>query len=395
MATELSAQDGYSKYLRGRDHDLTVKMSTKIAAKEPQLKDDTGKTVVKLRPGEKVHFSPKYKGNDRPGVQYSVKYKGRMYTIHSSYLMKPGREALPDFKPQQLGIKNKYSARQFDKIIQDMFTGMERQRGRIGPETFEYVKLLCEYTLGSPSQSNNAKQIITKNWAAWKTVLPLKDIAKDLAEIIGPLWYANSKANKYTAVEIEYPTAGNEPLVDYYITFQDNKGNLIKRPCSAKSAFASSANTAKLNTVLKAIDSLPTIRKTEFTKQWKGGWIWNLMDYNTELLKSNKTVAANSELREWAIKNKVRGAQPTLEKGAFWGAISREPNNSAELKAFFSGFAKKTVWYIVFDIGPDGLPIFIANLEFLDLVAVKLKEMNEQLGFDLTFRTQKVRTKGV
>ncbi len=394
MATELSANDGYSKYLRGRDHDLTVKTSTKLAAKEPQLKDDNGKTV-KLRPGEKVHFSPNYKGNNAPNVQYGVKYKGRMYTIHTSYLMKPGREALPDFKPQQLGIKNKYPAKQFGKIISDMFAGMEKQRGRIGPETFEYVQLLCDYVLGSQAQSNKARQIITKNWPAWKTVLPLKDIAKDLAEIIGPLWYANSKKNKYDAVEIEYPTAGNEPLVDYYITFQDEKGNLIKRPCSAKSAFASSANTAKLNTVLKAISSLPPQRKTAFTKQWKGGWIWNLMDYNTELLKTSKTVAVNSELREWAIKNKVKGANKTLDKGAFWGAISRDKDNAIDLKSFFSGFANKTVWYIVFDIGHDGLPIFIANLEFLDIVAVKLKEMNEQLGFDLTFRTQKMKTKGV
>lgn len=323
MATELSAQDGYSKYLRGREHDLAVKMSTKIAAKEPQLKDDSGKTV-KLRPGEKVHFSPKYKGNAAPSVQYTVKYKGRMYTIHTSYLMKPGREAMPDFKPQQLGIKNKYSANQFDKIIQDMFNGMEKQRGRIGAETFEYVHLLCAYVLGSTAESNKARQIITKNWPAWKSVLPLKDIAKDLAEIIGPLWYANSKKNKYTAVEIEYPTAGNEPLVDYYITFKDERGNLIKRPCSAKSAFSSGANTAKLNTVLKAIAALPAQRKTEFIKQWKGSWIWNLMEYNTELLKSSKTVAVNTELREWAIKNKVRGASHSLDKGAFWGAVSRE-----------------------------------------------------------------------
>lgn len=394
MATELSAHDGYSKYLRGRDHDLTVKMSTKLAAKEPRVLDDKGKATV-LRPGEKIHFSPKFKGNDKPAVQYTVKYKGRMYTIHTSYLMKPGREALPDFKPQQLGIKNKYPARQFSKIISDMFTGMERQRGRIGPETFEYVQLLCDYVLGSATQSNKARQIITKNWTAWKSVLPLKDIAKDLAEIIGPLWYVNSKKNKYNAVEIEYPTAGNEPLVDYYITFEDEKGNHIKRPCSAKSAFASSANTAKLNTVLKAISQLPTPRKNAFTKQWKGGWIWNLMDHNTDLLKGNKTVAVNTELREWAIKNKVKGANKSLDKGAFWGAISRDKDNAAELKAFFSGFANKTVWYIVFDIGPDGLPIFIANLEFLDLVAVKLKEMNEQLGFDLTFRTQKMKTKGL
>ena len=400
--SKLNASNGYTKYLN-RALDLSLKVSTegskKKTAPEPRLIGDNNKTVI-VPAGTTVKYSNKWvdaknqKLNGAASSEYWVSYKDQMYRVHWSYICKPGRETLPSFKPQSLGIKHRYTAAQFSDIIKDMNQGLQRQGSKIGEETLAYIQCLCDCVLGSPSDAAAAKSTIKKNWVVWKDILPLNDISKDLSEILGPLWYITTKKDKYTPVAIEFPAAGNEPLVDYYIEMRENNVSsapVFKRPCSAKSQMSGkSANTVKLTTVLENVRK--NSDRASLMRVWNDHWIWKLIEYNYELVKGRvKVVEANQLLRKWAIDHNIPGASPQKDKSAFWSSVSKHPQNEIDLRAFFQTFAAKNVWYIVFTIDSDGLPRYFADLDLLEAAEVRLKEATEQLGFDVKFKKSKMR----
>lgn len=240
-----------------------------------------------------------------------------------------------------------------------------------------------------------AKDRIIINWSVWKNILPLKDIGKDFAEMLGPMWIDQSKfsSQEKKLRRITFPSQGNYPLVDYFMLFEtsNNSGSKFKRmKFSAKSKVSNMANTVKISTVMDDILKWNTVKRNDFIDQWKGTWIFELVKEGHRLVKENEKNkvgmhVVNDALRNWCLSKKI--GDPSWSETQFWSKLSSIIFYRNTIKDFFADFIKSNIYYVVFDIDKQtGLPKFILDFNALSVVNVRLKDLKEQLGFDPKFR---------
>ena len=416
MARQLNKKEGYDGYLK-QNAEIVVKpkdtKETSIVLFQPGTR-----TTRKLSPGSVVEYIAAI--NPIPSDHYEVYIKGERgagtFQIHHKNITKPGREKFPDLKPQSLGVSGKY--RTVEELAKRVYTGFkaiaDRTNSPIGIETREYVicllSLFCDHVSSGDVYSyskTEAKNRIVQMWRTnWQKNVAINEIGKDFAEMLGPMWIAQTRyvPLKRELTEIYFPAQGNYPLVDYMMSFrapstlQKEGVRIYQRKYSAKSHLATSANTVKLSTVHDEIMSWKGEKKAEFISTWKKSWVFQLVEEAHRLISIKKKdspistiVDVNNALRNWCLAKKLTTSSET--KAGFWASVSKDKDNQKALIAFFSDFIKTNIYYIIFDIdNSTGLPKFILDFNALSLVNVKLKELVEQVGFEPKFSEKTIST---
>lgn len=413
MASELGGSSaagltGYKKYLSGKTNlKLKTKVSNKIKTKFPDkvaLTQKIGTTTKEfyIPADDTVIFDCRFFGNNQSNTHYQVEYKKKLYFIHFSNLVKPGKEHVVSLKPQTLKIKTKYKSTA--ALVEDIMVGLQSVQSKIPTETFNYLELLVRYFWelenNKPALASKTLKSIDANWPAIKNIIDQASITKDFAEMLGPLFVLYDRKLKKlhgTLAEIEFPAEGNYPLIDFLIYYKrPGAKELVIKKYSSKSSFSSSANTVKFTTVYKEALNFQGGRKTDFFKSWGNHWIWKMLEAMNGFVESKRPMKeCNQSIRRWVEQNKLISASETKNMSdiQFWTAFSNK--HDADLKDFFVSFMLKAIYYVVFNINQqNGAPIFILDIDSLKKVKVKVKEnsaeststrSHEQIGFDVKF----------
>ena len=394
MATVLSRPDGFNKYLK-KDSTFKVKVPKIGNYTNVPLWKNLGDKMpsIFLNIGASVKFVKA--NNPDPSTMYSVMVNGNNYHIHFSSLVKPGRERLDHFKPQQLGVVGNFSS--IEELAETLWAGVNKFRAKFDDETYYYIGLLL--SLYSPSvkrsvgggQHINVELTIQKNWPNWKFAVPIKEIAKDFGEMLGPMWIA-SKATYATKnrklMGVRFPQSGTEPLVDYYMKFTSSQDpGFVEKKYSSKSSMASRPNTVKLSTVWDDINSpaFKSRKGAEFTKDWKDQWIYKLVELVADLKKKKTPIGdVNKKAVEFLESDTDARIGSKEIGGKYWTEFSRK--HAETLTSFFGAYARSNIYIVEFGINMNtGLPSYFMNINALSKCPVVLKEMAEQIGFSPKF----------
>lgn len=303
------------------------------------------------------------------------------------------KERLPSLKPQSIGISRRY--KNIEDLAWAIYVGIKKLS--FEPETAEYLN--CILSLYSDRvrsvfglDKNEVEMQIKTMWPTWKGILPLNDIGKDFAEMLGPMFISQQRfaSQERQLKVIEFPKEGNYPLIDYFIWFRSSiKGvPYEKLKFSAKSNLATSANTVKFSTVYEDIMKWKHEVRKDFLDTWKDSTVFQMVKKCHELVNlKNKeyTISVSNEaLRVWCLERHLGPRSLKITPASFWKEISSLLQE--EIKNFFGAFIKGNIYYVVFNIDKrTGIPNFIYDFNTLKLVRVRLKELKEQIGFEPKF----------
>ena len=149
----------------------------------------------------------------KPVVEYSVGRKTFKGRVKFDLLQKPGIKPRGDpsnvrtignktLTPDGLGLGGKTIRK--NEYIKHAKEAVDKNK-LVSPHVKDFLKTFLEKSSSKQASWQKIEGISSKDLAV---------IAKDFGEIAGAWWFINNYANDLHA--IEFPSAANEPLIDYY-----------------------------------------------------------------------------------------------------------------------------------------------------------------------------------
>lgn len=273
-----SGKESWEKYFQGRTTKTTLKTSSKIY-------NSSGLIIGEISPDESITVLP----NDNYKSKVDVLYGSSTVTIQFSSIRKPINNKI-NIKPQDLNLTDQnLNLIEFKTKTQSSISAHIKV-----PELKQYLNLLVEYWSGSTEIEYDIKSL----YDDIKDELPILEISKDFAEVLGPM--ACVQYNFFTSVNVTFSTSSNiwisskqnYPLTDYNI---DN--------------WCISAKSGKLTNTIKPKDLLHLLeRNPKKMNKWKKSKEFQIL----EKLHSKSTlygppIAVKDHLKNnwkhWVINN--------------------------------------------------------------------------------------------
>ncbi len=351
---------------------------------------------VKVNAGVQVGFISDSTTNNSHSDFYVVTYLGKKYALFHEAMVSPKTAALPILNPKSIGVYGKFDS--LDDLADDILEGINNKKNYIDHETYQYLlHIMALYSSKARnmldlSTEHEVEEQIKQNYDAWKKVIKMGKIGAQFGELLGPFWLASKKytAKERQLINIEIPFEANYPLVDYFMTFKDPRGEFTKK-YSAKSNVTAVANTVKFSTVYENLLKMrPISRQKSFLKKHKDSWLYKSIQLAYKLKQGGnlKIHEINSAIEAYLIEEGI--AKPQENSVKFWAALSKDPVRSIELLNFFNDFMLHNVYYVTFDVKKNGIPEFYFSRNGLKAASCRLKALEgEQVGFDPEFGPSK------
>ena len=262
-----TGQQKYIKYFSSQDRVKTVLKSPQkesyIKAFDVAMKGKSVLNGIQLQKGKEIEYI-----NEGEYVSKAlIDYDGKLYRVKFDQIEKPKGKGgtAGSLKPKYFPlVVDKKLTR--DKYITNLIQNID-ERADLNPKVALYLKELTYVVSGESANTSQLKKIYTEHLNTIKAVL--KDINKDFAELLGPLYLMNdnplqtakNKVDIKKTHTIFLPEAANYPLVDFMC---GPTNNMFQFSSKVKGSTTNVVKPADLLPLLK-----PDISKWRNTDQYK------------------------------------------------------------------------------------------------------------------------------
>lgn len=296
-----SGQDKYIKYFRGDNIDTILKSPKDVSHIQAFAVEDDKKLIsnVKLKKGEPILYIDEGVYKTRPLIK--VKSTEKYYRVKFTDIEKPkktGSGSAGSLKPKYFSnvINVKLNRGNYiTNLINDI-----DERKDLPPELKSYLKLLTDNVSGVNNETT-LKNLYKKHSTIISTYI--KNINKDFAELLGPLYLMDKNPLSKVNVVIKktdkifLPETGNYPLVDFMCGPSNNMYQF------------SSKIMDKVTNVVKPVDIIALIKSNETTyKKWQ-----NTDQFKILKILNDNTMASGSLMVGMYLKKKYKKDYPEYE----------------------------------------------------------------------------------